>query len=72
MSISKLFESIRRAQDRHKVLAYFLNLVLSLIMLCGFWILITRGVDDDRYFWLGISLVIVGGLVMLPAILPRH
>ena len=72
MAISKLFERVRRAQDRHRVLAYFLNLVLTLVMICGFWILGKYGVDDDRYFWLGIGLVIVAGLIMLPVILPRE
>jgi len=72
MGISKAFENIRKAQDRHRVLAYLLNCALSLIMLAGFWILIKYGVDDDRYFWLGIIMAIIGGLAMLPMILPTH
>lgn len=72
MGISKAFENIRKAQDRHKVLAYLLNWALMLIMLAGFWILIKYGADDDRYFWLGIIVAIIGGLAMLPMILPTH
>jgi hypothetical protein len=71
MGISKLFENIRKAQGRHKVFAYLLHLILSLIMLGGFWILVQYGVDDDRYFWLGIMMVIIAGLAMLPTILPN-
>ncbi|HEX9544718.1 MAG TPA: hypothetical protein VF955_06005 [Pyrinomonadaceae bacterium] len=72
MSISRFLENVRKAQDRHKVLAYFVNLVLSLVMLGGFWILIKHGTDNDRYFWIGIGMVIIGGLAMLPTILPRE
>ena len=72
MSISRFLENIRKAQDRYKVLAYFVNFALSLVMLSGFWILIKHGTDDDRYFWIGIGMVIVGGLAMLPTILPRE
>jgi hypothetical protein len=71
MYISRFFESIRKAQDQHKLLAYFVNLMLSLVMLGGFWVLIRHGTDDDRYFWIGISMVIVGGLAILPTILTR-
>ena len=71
MSISRFLENIRKAQDRHKVLTHFVNLALTLVMLAGFWILIKHNTDDDRYFWIGISMVIVSGLAMFPTILPR-
>jgi hypothetical protein len=71
MSISRFLENIRKAQDRHKVLTYFVNKALTFVMLGGFWILIKHSTGDDRYFWIGISMVIVSGLAMFPTILPR-
>ena len=71
MSISKLFEQIRDIQGRHKVLAYLFNWILTLISLGGFWILIQYGADDDRYFAIGIAMIILAFLGMLP-IMVRH
>ena len=68
-SISKLFEDVRSFQYQHKALTYLLHLILNLIMLGGFYILIKYGGEDDRYFWLGILLVLVPGLAMLPTFL---
>jgi hypothetical protein len=66
MGIAKLFEDVRKAQERHKVLTYIIHFVLSTIMLAGFWVLIKYGVDDDRYFWLGIVMALIPGFAMLP------
>jgi len=70
MPVSETFENIRKTLAKHKVLAYLLNWLLTFVMLVGFWILGTH--DDDRHFWIGISMVIIGGLAMLPMILPKH
>jgi hypothetical protein len=70
MPLSETFEDINKTLARHKVLAYLLKWSLTLIMLAGFWILGKH--DDDRHFWIGISMVIVAGLAMLPMILPKR
>jgi len=67
-SISKLFEDIRRVQDRHKGLTYLLHSILNFIALGGFWILIKYGDQGDRYYWLGM-MVIIPGLAMVPTFL---
>ena len=66
MGIAKLFEDVRKTQERHRVLTYIVHFVLGTIMLAGFGVMTKYGVDDERYFWLGIAMVLIPGFAMLP------
>lgn len=71
MGIAKFFEDVRKAQARHRVLAGIFFTAMNLVAFGGFWILIKYGADDDRYFFLGVGMLIVVFFALLPTIIPH-